>query len=158
MFPHARGRRPLLRLPGADHGRGECFIERPRRELREMLPGVLFECRHSDFKKEPAFGAGLGREMKMSTFLKRGENRAKSAVLLTVRLAQEHPKYYEAYMRGDYKSVTAAAAGLLKDDVNLRRLKSARRKTTAPEREEFFKWLAEGLADEERAQLRKLEW
>ena len=29
--------------------------------------------------------------------------------VLSVRLAQEKPKYYEAYLRGDYKSVTAAA-------------------------------------------------
>jgi hypothetical protein len=53
--------------------------------------------------------------------------------VLSVRLAQEHPKFYEAYMRGDYKSVTAAAiaAGLLKDNGNMRRAKSAFRKMTA---------------------------
>jgi hypothetical protein len=46
-------------------------------------------------------------------------------------------------MRGDYKSVTAAAiaAGLLKNDVNLRRPKSACRKMTARERQEFLEWL-----------------
>ena len=32
-----------------------------------------------------------------------------SGAVLSVRLAQEHPKHYEAYMRGEFKSVTAAA-------------------------------------------------
>jgi hypothetical protein len=61
-----------------------------------------------------------------------------------MRLLKEHPKYYDAYMRGDYKSVTAAAtaAGLLKNDANLRRAKSAYRKMTAAERKEFIKWIA----------------
>jgi hypothetical protein len=81
--------------------------------------------------------------------------RNNSATVLSVRLAQEHPKYYEAYLRGDYRSVTAAAiaAGLLKNDVNLRRLKSAWRKATAPEREQFLEWIKteQPMTDEERA-------
>lgn len=62
---------------------------------------------------------------------------------LAVRLAQEKPKFYDAYLRGDYKTITAAAtaAGILKDDLNLRRAKSAFRCMTAAQREEFLKWM-----------------
>ena len=62
---------------------------------------------------------------------------------LAAKLAQEHPKYYDAFMRGEYKSLTAAAiaAGLLKDDAHLRRAKSAYRKMTAAQRTEFANWL-----------------
>jgi len=46
--------------------------------------------------------------------------------VLSVRLAQERPHYYERYLRGEYTSVTAAAiaAGLMKDDAHLRRAKA----------------------------------
>jgi hypothetical protein len=45
-------------------------------------------------------------------------------------LAQEKPKFYDAYLSGKYKTVTAAAiaAGILKNDINLRRAKSAYRR------------------------------
>jgi hypothetical protein len=67
---------------------------------------------------------------------------------LSVRLAQDRPKFYEAFMRGDYKSVTAAAvaAGLIKDDVRLRRVKSDIRKMTEAQRREFDVWYAEHAA------------
>jgi hypothetical protein len=70
-------------------------------------------------------------------------DRSTSATVLSVRLAQEKPKYYEAYLRGDYKSVTAAAiaAGLLKNDANLRRAKSAISKLTVQENEELSEWI-----------------
>ena len=70
-------------------------------------------------------------------------DRSTSNVVLSVRLAQEKPKYYEAYLRGDYKSVTAAAtdAGLLKNDGNMRRGKSAFRKMSEPERKQFLQWI-----------------
>lgn len=69
-------------------------------------------------------------------------NHHKSATALSVRLAQEKPKYYDAYLRGEYKSVTGAAtaAGLLKDNANLRRAKSGFSKLTAEERTEFLEW------------------
>jgi hypothetical protein len=72
----------------------------------------------------------------------RRASRSKSATVLLVRLVQEKPKFYDDYMRGKYRSVTAAAtaAGLLKDDANLRRAKSACRKLTASERREFKAW------------------
>lgn len=74
--------------------------------------------------------------------LRRGNNRSSCAVILSVRLAQEKPEYYEAYLRGDYKSITAAsvAAGLIRNDANVRRTKSGYRKMTAKQREEFDAW------------------
>jgi len=62
--------------------------------------------------------------------------------VLEVRLAQKYPEYYEAYKKGDYGSVTAAATacGMLKDDGNMCRAKSACRKMTASERKEFLEW------------------
>jgi len=73
--------------------------------------------------------------------LERGHSSSRIA-LLSIHLKTQYPKYYEAYMRGEYKSVTAAAtaAGLLKDNVNLRRLKSAWRKATKTERKQFEEW------------------
>jgi hypothetical protein len=75
-------------------------------------------------------------------FFERGHNRSNSAVVLKVRLAQEKPEYYEAYIRREYKSVTAAAAaaGLIKDDADLRRAKSAFRKMSASQRQELLEW------------------
>ena len=75
--------------------------------------------------------------------LVRRHGRARSSAVLSIRLAQEKPKYYEAYLRGDYKSVTAAAtdAGLLKDNSNMRRGKSAFRKMSEPERKQFLQWI-----------------
>jgi hypothetical protein len=64
--------------------------------------------------------------------------------VLVARLAQEHPKVYEAYLRGDYRSIRAAAeaAGLVNPgNEPLNRLKSNWRKATKREREEFLEWL-----------------
>ena len=79
---------------------------------------------------------------KVTTPFDRGSS-SKSATVLSVRLAQEKPRFYDAYLRGDYGSITAAAtaAGLLKDDLNLRRAKSAFRMMTARQRDEFLKWM-----------------
>jgi hypothetical protein len=97
--------------------------------------------------------------MALSTkpFLDRKHN-AVGATILSVRLAQEYPKYYEAFTRGDYKSVTAAAiaAGLIKDDVNLRRAKSGFRKMTVPECQEFLEW-AQAELTERKLRVAKLE-
>ena len=75
--------------------------------------------------------------------LDRRQGRSGSRCVLSVRLAQEKKKFYEAYLSGNYRSVTAAAiaAGLIKGDGNMRRLKSAYRKSTAQERKEFKKWM-----------------
>jgi hypothetical protein len=74
---------------------------------------------------------------------------ATGKMTLSVRLAQEKPKFYDAYLRGDYKSITAAAtaAGLLKDDLNLRRAKSAFRMMTAEQRQEFLQWMSTESAE-----------
>ena len=112
---------------------------------KEVAPDVHRVLLENASKAKPGVKAKNGHELGSSTILiKRGQNRAHSATVLSVRLAQEYPEYYEAYMRGDYKSVTAAAtaAGLLKNDANLRRAKSAYRKMTAAERKEFIKWIA----------------
>jgi hypothetical protein len=64
--------------------------------------------------------------------------------VLAARLAQEHPKVYEAYLRGDYRSIRAAAeaAGLVNPgNEPLNRLKSNWRKATKREREAFLEWL-----------------
>lgn len=73
----------------------------------------------------------------------RGKGRLKTKDTLSIRLAQEKPKFYDAYLRGEYKSVTAAAiaAGLINDDANLRRAKSAFRKMSAQELKEFLNWM-----------------
>jgi hypothetical protein len=72
-----------------------------------------------------------------------GRHGGKTKTILSVRLAQDKPKFYDAYLLGEYKSITAAAtaAGILKDDVNLRRAKSAFRKMTAAQRKEFLAWV-----------------
>ena len=96
-------------------------------------------------KGKPGVKGKNGNELRVSTpLIARGNGRNKSAIVLSMRLLKEYPKHYEAYMRGDYKSVTAAAieAGLLKNNANLRRAKSAWRKMTAAERKEFIKWIA----------------
>ena len=87
-----------------------------------------------------------GNELGVSTLpiMQRGKNRNYSSSVLSVRLFQEKPKFYEAYQRGKYKSVTAAAiaAGLLKDNADMRRAQSAFRQMTASEQNELIKWQA----------------
>ncbi len=71
-------------------------------------------------------------------------NRAGAKKLtLAIRLSQEKPKIFDAFKNGKYKTITqaATAAGMLKDDGNLRRAKSAFRNMTAGERAEFLKWM-----------------
>jgi hypothetical protein len=78
------------------------------------------------------------------------QHRHKGTAVLSARLAQEKPKFYDAYLSGKYKSITAAAiaAGILKDDTNLRRAKSAYRKMTPQQRAEFLKWMESPEAKE----------
>lgn len=73
----------------------------------------------------------------------RRQSQLGSVAVLSARLAQEKPKFYDRYLRGEFKTVTAAAteAGLLKDDVNLRRAKSAFRMMTPRQRGEFLAWM-----------------
>jgi hypothetical protein len=69
-----------------------------------------------------------------------------SKPVLTARLAQEHPKIYDAYLRGEYRSIRAAAeaAGLVKSgNETLARLKSNWNKATAAERRSFMEWMKE---------------
>jgi hypothetical protein len=73
--------------------------------------------------------------------------------VLVARLAQEHPKVYEAYLRGDYRSIRAAAeaAGLVKPaNEPLNRLKSNWRKASKDERREFLDWMAQEQEEEKR--------
>ena len=77
--------------------------------------------------------------------------------VLSARLSQEFPEYYDAYLRGQYKTITeaATAAGLIKDDANLRRAKSAFRKMSPQERKEFQKWLRTDEAKEVKSKKKK---
>lgn len=70
--------------------------------------------------------------------------KSKTKAVLAVRLAQEHGKVYEAYLRGEYRSIRAAAeaAGLASPaNEPLQRLKSNWRKATGKDRREFLKWM-----------------
>lgn len=64
--------------------------------------------------------------------------------VLVARLAQDFPDVYEAYLRGEYRSVRAAAeaAGLVKPGNDpMARLKSNWNKATASQRKEFLEWI-----------------
>jgi hypothetical protein len=108
-------------------------------KLTEGEPDVhraLLENAPRDGKGRPT------KKMGVDTHFAAGGNRNKAAMTLSVRLAQEKPEFYEGYINGKYRSITAAAtaAGLIRSDSNLRRAKSAFRKMTAEERAEFLKW------------------
>jgi hypothetical protein len=100
---------------------------------------VLLENAPRDGKGRPS------RKMSVDTHFPRGANKAKLTMTLSIRLVQEKPEFSDRYSRGEYRSITAAAmaAGLIRNDVNLRRAKSAFRKMTTEERAEFLKWLKE---------------
>jgi hypothetical protein len=74
-------------------------------------------------------------------------NRSKSNYkkpILAARLAQEHPTVYDAYQRGEYRSIRAAAeaAGLVPPGHQaLPRLKSYWRKASEQEQRDFADWL-----------------
>jgi hypothetical protein len=71
-------------------------------------------------KAKPGRLSNQERETGLSSriLFPRGKNRAKSRSVLEVRLVQERPEYYDAYRRGEYQSITAAAtaAGLLQNE------------------------------------------
>jgi hypothetical protein len=70
--------------------------------------------------------------------------RTATKALLLVRLAQEKPDFYEAFMRKEYASLRAAAeaAGLLKRANDpLPRLKSFWSRATAVDKKAFLKWI-----------------
>ncbi|HEV3299468.1 MAG TPA: hypothetical protein VG055_07495 [Planctomycetaceae bacterium] len=70
--------------------------------------------------------------------------RTASKALLLVRLAQEKPDIYKAFMHGDYGSLRAAAeaAGLVKRANDpLPRLKSFWKRANKRERQAFLKWM-----------------
>jgi hypothetical protein len=79
----------------------------------------------------------------VDTLILKREDRSKTATVLSVRLVQEKPRFYEAFISGKYKTITAAAiaAGLISGTDNLRRGKSAYNHMTSKERREFLKWI-----------------
>ncbi len=62
---------------------------------------------------------------------------------LSLRMSRDFPAFYNDYLNGKYKTITAAAiaAKLIKDDGNIRRAKSAFRKMTEKEKKEFVAWM-----------------
>jgi hypothetical protein len=73
----------------------------------------------------------------------RGGRRKNAKTVLEVRLAQECPSFYRAFLDGEYKSIRAAAeaAGLVKPGHDpLARLKNYWRRATAAARAEFLRW------------------
>jgi hypothetical protein len=129
---------------GASMGQGRHAITyEDALQLTEVAPDVHRVLAVNAPKAKPGPKPN-GTELTVSTPLILDRNhRNKTTSVLSVRLAQEKPKYYDAYLRGDYKSVTAAAiaAGLLTDDANLRRAKSAFRKMTTAQRKQFLGWI-----------------
>ena len=81
-------------------------------------------------------------ELNASTHLILNRNGRNTRTMLSIRLFEQKPEFYEAYMRGEYASITAAAiaAGLIRNDATVRRAKSSYRKMTAKQREEFDAW------------------
>jgi hypothetical protein len=69
---------------------------------------------------------------------------------LALRLSQDEPKVFADFQKGKYKSLTeaAVAAGIRKNDGNLRRAKSSFRKMTVEQREEFLAWMKSDEAKE----------
>jgi|HubBroStandDraft_6_1064221.scaffolds.fasta_scaffold569210_2 hypothetical protein len=68
----------------------------------------------------------------------------RSAVVLGMRLREEHPDFYEKWERGEFKTLRAAAiaAGLVKSaNVPLPRLKYFWSKAGKKDREAFRKWM-----------------
>lgn len=64
--------------------------------------------------------------------------------VLSARLAQDYPDFYEAFTRGQYKSIRAAAeaAGIVKPGHDpLPRLKQYWKKATAEQRQAFLEWI-----------------
>ena len=94
--------------------------------------------------------AGVENGNLLAHFSKRGNKMAKP--VLADRLAQEFPKFYDAYLRGDYRSIRAAAeaAGLVKPAKKpdpFQRLKSNWKKATKGQQQDFLKWLKSGEAE-----------
>ena len=88
-------------------------------------------------------GSVATNQKSSTTFDRNGRTGTKA--VLTARLAQEKPDFYNAYLRGEYRTITAAAtaAGIIrnKTGINLRRAKSAFRKMIDAERKQFREWL-----------------
>jgi hypothetical protein len=79
-------------------------------QLAKVAPDVLQVLLKNVPKGKPGPKPKNG-ELALSTapIIDRKHNHYRATVL-SVRLAQEYPKYYEGYLRGNYTSVTAAAA------------------------------------------------
>lgn len=119
-------------------------------------------------KNAPRAASGRKKNGSRTTpILARGKLASKTKPVLSARLAQEFPDIYEAYMRGEYRSIRAAAeaAGLVKPSNDpLQRLKSNWKKATAKQRKEFHAWLetdesqAEPLKKSKRRGTRNEDW
>jgi hypothetical protein len=84
----------------------------------------------------------MDEKVPRETFSRQGTRKE----VLAVRLAQEKPDHYAAYVRGEYRSVRAAAeaAGLVPPGHDpLARLRSYWRKASAAARQEFLAWIKE---------------
>ncbi len=100
---------------------------------------------------EHAPGKGRGGDRKSEkaknqkcahTFDRNGKTHNK--VVLSARLAQEKPNFYDDYLTGKYKSVRAAAeaAGLVKPGHDpMMRVKAYWKKLTKEQRAEFMEWM-----------------
>jgi hypothetical protein len=111
-------------------------------KLTEGVPDVHRVLAQNVPKRKPGPKQNNGKELNPSSDLIIKRSGGSSAVL-SIRLAQDKPKFYDAYLRGEYKTISAAAtaAGLVKDDLNLRRAKSAFRMMTNAQRKEFLGWI-----------------
>jgi hypothetical protein len=90
------------------------------------------------------------KNQKMSTFFDLYPKcSSASKITLAIRLSKEQPKVFADFQKGKYKTITeaATAAGMRKNDGNLRRAKSAFRKMTANERAEFLEWMKSSEAE-----------
>jgi hypothetical protein len=112
-------------------------------QLTEGAPDVHRVLAQNAPKGKPGRKKTCEREIAAPTQQFDRHRKPNGTAVLSARLAQEKPTFYEAYLRGEYKTITAAAmaAGLLRDDGNLRRAKSAFRKMTSEQRAEFLAWI-----------------
>jgi hypothetical protein len=102
-----------------------------------------------DLMAKHAPNRGRGRPKKMeencsARSINRGHAKANTSNVLSARLAQEKPKFYEAFRRGEYRSIRAAAeaAGLVKPGHDpLMRCKAYYKKLDAKQRKKFLAWV-----------------
>jgi len=129
---------------GASLGQGQHAITYEEAiKLTEGVPDVNKVLKEHAPRHKGVRPSSNGAEKTSPSLARVSRGSSGSTTVLSVRLAQDKPKFYDAYLRGEYKTITAAAtaAGLLKDDLNLRRAKSAFRMMTAQQRKDFLDWM-----------------